>query len=84
MYVKESTSASKELLDALRARRRLVDMSNAPKTWTIAARNPAFGIEGRREYVGGYIGASRAAKKIANAAGYNWTPVVQEVVTGLL
>lgn len=48
------------------------------KTYIIAAKNEAFGVEGERKYVGTERGARMAANKIAKAAGYNWTPVVRE------
>lgn len=49
------------------------------KTYIIAAKNEAFGVEGSREYVGTERGARMAANKIAKSAGYNWVPVVREV-----
>lgn len=48
------------------------------KTYIIAAKHEAFGIEGSREYTGTERGARMAAKKIANAAGFGWSAVVRE------
>jgi hypothetical protein len=48
------------------------------KTYIIAARHNAFGIEGSREYIGTERGARMAANKIAKAAGFGWSPVVTE------
>jgi hypothetical protein len=46
-------------------------------TYTIAARHNVFGIEGARQYVGTKQGAKIAAGKIAEAAGFGWSPVVR-------
>jgi hypothetical protein len=51
----------------------------ATRTWTIGAKNPAFGVEGARSYRGTELAARRAANKIARAAGHGWSPVVREL-----
>lgn len=48
------------------------------KTYTIGAKHDAFGYEGVREYFGTELGAKFAARRIANSAGFGWSPVVRE------
>lgn len=47
--------------------------------YLIAAKHPAYGIEGQREYIGSERGANMAAKKIAKKGGHGWTPLVEEI-----
>lgn len=46
-------------------------------TYYIAAENPAYGVEGQREYTGTQRGALVMAGKISKRAGHNWTAVIK-------
>lgn len=40
--------------------------------WIVQAKHEAYGVEGKRSYVGTERGARQVAAKIAKAAGYGW------------